>query len=87
MDYLPVLYQYETQITSAPPRPIASYETLWYPFDSLTWAFVLGSSIAIFVLLLLIDQLWWLETGEHTSANFFFEGKIFLPLNFWKAFT
>ncbi len=76
VDYLPVMYRYETMLVSPQPKPVASYDTLWFPFDAPTWLFVLVATILQLLLLLLIERIWWRKTRLHSSENYMFEGNL-----------
>ena len=74
VDFLPNMYVYEFGMQSKKPHEMASFDTIIYPFDSLTWIFSLASMLAVFGTLLLMQNRWLRVSGESNNSNFMFEG-------------
>ncbi len=78
VDYLPYMYGYNFVIITAQPSPIASYDTLFYPFDSFIWNLVLGLTAAQIALFIIIETAWVNVSGRHTSDDYLYEGNAVL---------
>ena len=70
------MYIHEFVMMSKKPHEIASFDTIIYPFDSYVWIFTLGSMLAEFVMLLLMQNSWHRASGisNNDDYNYVFEG-------------
>ena len=75
-DALPWMYMYEFYLKHRKPAQIASFETLINPFDSYVWAFSIGSTITIFVVLVVMQKLWSNVSGIASPIGYMFQGDI-----------
>ncbi len=81
IDYLSYMYQYQFLMASAQPKPIASYETLFYPFDWWTWLFCFVATMLNVVALIIIEISWRLATKTKASNDAGYEGDCIRGLN------
>ncbi len=77
MDFLPHIYKENWHLETAPPRVIASYETLIIPFDGWMWMFLLIALVGIIAVLLLVQQIWrcFLRGEEQYTKSHVSDGK------------
>ena len=75
VDFLPNMYMHEFLMMSKKPHEIASFDTIFYPFDSFIWVFTLGCMLAEFVVLLLMQNSWHKASGRQNHDDYVFEGK------------
>ena len=71
---LPWMYMYEYPIKQRKPREIASFETLINPFDNIVWAFYIGCTITIFIILVVMQELWSKISGKASPSGYMFQG-------------
>ena len=81
VDFLPNMYMHEFVMQSKKPHEIASFDTIIYPFDSFIWIFSLGSMLAVFAMLLLMQNSWNKASGTPNNDDHVFEG--FLVSDHW----
>ena len=74
VDLLPFMYMREALFIGQRLRPVSDYFGLIYPFDMPTWAWLLGSSIATFFLLWIMQKLWCLTSGESPPVDYLYQG-------------
>ena len=58
VDYLTTTATYELCFGGRLPKEVPSFKSLWLPFDSVTWIFILCSAIAVGVVLHQIQRSW-----------------------------
>ena len=58
VDYVTTTGTYEVCFAGRLPKEVPSFKSLWLPFDNVTWAFILGSAIAIGMVLIQIERNW-----------------------------
>lgn len=58
VDYVTTTGTYEVCFAGRLPKEVPSFKSLWLPFDNVTWAFILGSAIAIGMVLIQIERSW-----------------------------
>ena len=58
VDILATTGVWEDHILGGFPKEAPPYESLWLPFDSLTWILVLLSVIVVSLVLLFIEKIW-----------------------------
>jgi hypothetical protein len=62
--------------STALPKVVANYETLFIPFDSFTWFGFVISTVVELVLLLLLDCLWRLTSrGRDAKKDYVYDGR------------
>ena len=81
VDFLPNMYMHEFVMQSKKPHEIASFDTIIYPFDSFIWIFSLGSMLAVFAMLLVMQNSWNKASGTLNNDDHVFEG--FLVFDHW----
>ena len=74
------MYTYRCVVQSKKPAPIVSFDTLTYPFDKYVWYFTSSFSMAVFVLLVLIQKCWIHASRKKPPYGWVFEGKSFIEL-------
>ena len=75
VDYLPWMYVYELAMSSKKAEEIASYDTLVYPVDTYTWGFIIGTTFAMFMVLLTMQELWNSISGKTFTSDHIFQGE------------
>ena len=78
-DALPWMYLHEYPLRQRKPIQIASFETLTNPFDSYVWAFCIGCTITIFVVLVVMQKLWSRASGKASPSGYMFQGDMIDP--------
>ena len=75
VDYLPVMYVGANLMASQRPKALTgSYDTLLIPFDKYVWSFTFCCTITVFMLLLVMQNIWSYVTGTHNPDGYIFEG-------------
>ena len=74
VDLLPFMYMREAIFIGQRLRPVSDYFGLIYPLDMYTWAWLLGSSIATFFLLWVLQKLWCQTSGESHPNDYLYQG-------------
>ena len=74
VDYLPAMYMYELFMQSKKPGQIAAYDTIFYPFDEGTWIFTIVSLVAMFSVLLVMQNIWSMLSGNENPKDYIFAG-------------
>ena len=74
VDYLPVMYMYEYVMVSKKPKEIATYDTNTYSFDSYSWLFIICSVFAVFLTLILAQNLWSVMQSSSNPDDYIYEG-------------
>ncbi len=72
VDFLPAVYQENWHLETAPPRVIASYETLIFPFDKWIWSYLWITLAGIAILA--IGMLLLKKTITRGSYDYVLEG-------------
>jgi hypothetical protein len=72
------MFLYEFVVGTAKAKEIASYDTLFYPFDIYIWSFIITLTLLEMAILLTMDYFWKSTTGIHSSRSFTFEGTLFI---------
>ena len=75
-DSLPWMYMQEFPLRQRKPIQIASFETLTNPFDGYVWAFSIGSTMTIFVVLVVMQNLWSQVSGKANQSGYMFQGEM-----------
>ena len=75
VDNLPWMSVYEWPIQTIKPKEIASFDTLMYPFDNYTWAFVFGAIIGEFTIMIIMQLVWSGLVGKSTPRDFVYQGE------------
>ena len=68
------MYMHQNLLASQKPKNITSYDTIAIPFDTNMWFATLGSIIAQFLMLVVMQNLWSYVTGTSYKWDFIFEG-------------
>ena len=74
VDYLPPMYVYEFIMKSKRPDPLATFDTIVYPFDIYIWTFMIISMILQFLMLIAMQKIWSSLSGNFNINKFVFEG-------------
>ena len=74
------MYTYEIIMKSKRPDPIATYDTIFYPFDAYIWIFIIISMMAQFLALFVIQNVWSFMSGHSNPKDYIFEGEWFEPI-------
>ena len=70
VDILSTTGAWEDHILGGYPKEAPPYESLWLPFDSLTWILVLVSVIVVSLILLSIEKIWSImKKSEHFKTD------------------
>ena len=70
MDILATTGVWEDHILGGFPKEAPPYESLWLPFDSLTWILVLLSVSVVSLVLLSIEKIWaTMKRGDNFVLN------------------
>ena len=54
---------------------MASFRTLLYPYDTLTWAFVFGVAVGELAVLIIMQLVWSTVTKQSTPKDFVYQGE------------
>ena len=73
VDYLPAMYMYEYIMASKKPKEIATY-TNTYPFDSYSRLCIICSIFAVFLTLILAQNLWSFMQSSSNPDDYIYEG-------------
>ena len=68
------MYMYEYIMVSKKPRPIASYDSIIYPFDAYIWIFISISMVVQFLTLFAIQKIWTFTCRAKKQKDYLFEG-------------
>ena len=71
---LPWMYFYELMIAVRKPLETSSFMALVYPFDSFTWALSSLGTIAVFLILIIMQKLWSHASGETYLPDYLYQG-------------
>ena len=63
------------KVQSKKQEQIISFDALTNPFDHYTWYFTMSSTVAVLMLLTLIQKLWSHASGQNPSSGWLFQGK------------
>ena len=74
VDFLPSMYMHEYIMLSKKPDPIASYDTIVYPFDVYIWIFITVSMMSQFLALFFLQNIWSYSSEESNPKGHIFEG-------------
>ena len=74
LEYLPWMYSVQNIFLSPKEKPIPSYNTMGRPLSLAVWAWTLGSLLAVFGVLILMQKVWCLASGEPMPQDYFFKG-------------
>ena len=77
VDNLPWMSVYQWPIQNIKPKEIASFDTLMYPFDNYTWAFVFGAIVGEFIILIIMQLVWSGLVRKSTPRDFVYQGEEF----------
>ena len=75
VDYLPWMSVYEWPILTIKPKEIATFGTLSYPVDTLTWIFVVFAMMGEFIILIVMQIVWSSFVGKSTSRDIVYQGE------------
>ena len=68
------MYVYYYVVQSQKPRPIVTFDALYYPVDGYIWCFTVSSAIAVFLLLVIIQKCWNHASGRKPLDGWLFQG-------------
>ena len=71
VDYMTTTCTYEVCLGGRLPKEVPSFKSLWLPFDSVTWVLIVGSAIALGLVLVHIGRLW--NVLKHKRTNYLWE--------------
>ena len=74
VDLLPWMYIREAVFIGQRLRPISDNLGLVYTFDFATWAWVVGSVVAVFSMLWVIQMIWCLTSGASPPPEYIYQG-------------
>ena len=74
VDYLPWMYFYDFVIGSRKPLEISSFMALVYPLDFYAWILLLLCSIVMFLILIIMQKLWFHASGEAYLPKYLYQG-------------
>ena len=74
VDLLPWMYMREAIFIGQRLRPVSDYFGLIYPFELAIWAWAIGSIVAVFLMLWVIQKLWCLTSGESLPPEYVYQG-------------
>ena len=74
IEYMPYVYTYTFVAQSQKPAAIISFDTLTYPFDKYIWYFTISFSMAVFTLLISIQQCWIHTSKMKPPHGWIFQG-------------
>ncbi len=67
VDFFPAMRENLIMMTTSKPKVIASYETLFFPFDIYTWLFLVASVALLSFVFVVLSSF---RRGENTSSAF-----------------
>ncbi len=65
------MYQIRFVLSTAKPKPLETYDTLFYPFDWYVWGLVLAVLFTQIVALVIIEGVWRTWSGVKYSNSLF----------------
>ena len=68
------MFESDLIVESARPKPIISYDSIVYPFDTYVWIFTFACIMAQFFLLQIMQALWCKVSGTSNQIDFICEG-------------
>ena len=74
LEYLPWMYSVQNIFLSPKERPVPSYNTMGKPFSLAVWAWTLGSLLAVFGSMIILQKMWSLASGEPDPPDYLFQG-------------
>ena len=74
VNYLPFMFESDLIVQSARPKPIVSYDSIVYPFDTYVWIFTFACIMAQFFLLQIMQSVWCKVSGTSNQIDFIYEG-------------
>ena len=74
VDFLHFMYVHQLLITTGQPKEIVSYDTIVYPFDIYVWGFAGGTIIVVFILLMVMQNLWSIIVEEQNPRDYLYQG-------------
>ena len=74
VDYLPWMYFDSAYFIAAKPSRVSSFMALVYPADYFTWISLSVCSIAMLIILSIIQKLWSHASGEPYLLDYLYEG-------------
>ena len=86
VDFLPPMYMYEYIMVSKRPRPIASYDSIIYPFDAYIWIFISISMMVQFLTLFTIHKVWTFASGAKKTKKITYMKVLYILQNWHPTF-
>ena len=74
VDYFPWMYFYELGIFGRKPLEISSFMGPLYPLDFYAWILLLLCSIVMFLILIIMQKLWFHASGEAYLPKYLYQG-------------
>ena len=74
LEDLPWMYSVQNIFITPKERPVASYFTLLKPLTLAVWAWTLGSLLAVFGSMIILQKMWSLASGEPDPPDYLFQG-------------
>ena len=78
IDYLTTTDIYEFSFVGSLPKEAPPFKSLWLPFDNISWAFVLATTLTASLSLFLIEKVW--NVAEKKNKPVKYDGKNFLRM-------
>ena len=74
LEYLPWMYSVQNIFLSPKEKPIPSYNTMGRPLSPTVWACTLGTLLAVFGVLVMMQKTWSLASEEPNPPDYLFKG-------------
>ena len=68
-DFFGPVGQYDSHLISGPPIRKQQYTTIFRPYDDAVWVFLIGSTVAVSVALIIINKIYANFTNEPTEET------------------
>ena len=75
---IPWMYMNTFVMAQRKPMSIASFETLIRPYDGTVWAFYIGCTSMVFMLLIVMQTIWSSVSGKISPKGYMFQGDMIL---------